>query len=77
MITAKLSDVWGLKTVLLACGAIFFIFSMACGVAQTMTQLYINATPLFHNRADISGLFSVHSKASVDPAFTRLPSFRF
>lgn len=42
MITAKLSDVWGLKTVLLACGAIFFVFSMACGVAQTMTQLYVD-----------------------------------
>jgi MFS family permease len=42
MITAKLSDVWGLKTMLLACGAIFLIFSMACGAAQTMTQLYVN-----------------------------------
>ncbi|KAF9692531.1 hypothetical protein EKO04_009665 [Ascochyta lentis] len=41
MITAKLSDVWGLKTVLLACGAIFLIFSMACGAAQNMTQLIV------------------------------------
>ncbi|KAJ4352710.1 hypothetical protein N0V95_004035 [Ascochyta clinopodiicola] len=41
MITAKLSDVWGLKTVLLGCGAIFLIFSMACGAAQTMTQLIV------------------------------------
>lgn len=41
MITAKLSDVWGLKTVLLGCGAIFLVFSMACGAAQTMTQLYV------------------------------------
>ncbi|KAJ8116457.1 hypothetical protein OPT61_g2122 [Boeremia exigua] len=41
MITAKLSDVWGLKTVLLACGTIFLIFSMACGAAQTMNQLII------------------------------------
>lgn len=39
MITAKLSDIWGLKTVLLSCGAIFLISSMACGAAQTMTQL--------------------------------------
>lgn len=42
MITAKLSDIWGLKTVLLTCGAIFLVFSMACGVAQTMTQLYVS-----------------------------------
>ncbi|KAF1358105.1 MFS general substrate transporter [Lizonia empirigonia] len=41
MITAKLSDVWGLKTVLLTCGAIFLVFSMACGAAQTMTQLIV------------------------------------
>ena len=41
MITAKLSDVWGLKTVLLASGAIFLVFSMACGAAQTMTQLIV------------------------------------
>jgi MFS family permease len=41
MITAKLSDIWGLKTVLLTCGAIFLIFSMACGAAQTMTQLIV------------------------------------
>ena len=41
MITAKLSDVWGLKTVLLACGAIFLVSSMACGAAQTMTQLIV------------------------------------
>lgn len=39
MITAKLSDIFGLKTVLLVCGAIFLISSMACGAAQTMTQL--------------------------------------
>lgn len=77
MITAKLSDVWGLKTVLLACGAIFFIFSMACGAAQTMTQLYGNAPPLFHHRADFSGLSSVHSRVSVALAFTRLPSSQF
>jgi len=44
MITAKLSDVWGLKTMLLACGAIFFVFSMACGAAQTMTQLYVKSS---------------------------------
>jgi MFS family permease len=52
MITAKLSDVWGLKTVLLVCGAIFFIFSMACGAAQTMTQLYVMFTSRCHNSAD-------------------------
>jgi MFS family permease len=41
MITAKLSDVWGLKTVLMASGAIFLVSSMACGAAQTMTQLIV------------------------------------
>jgi MFS family permease len=46
MITAKLSDVWGLKTVLLACAVIFLVFSIACGVAQTMTQLYVDVWKL-------------------------------
>lgn len=41
MITAKLSDVWGLKTLLLSCAVIFLIFSMACGAAQTMLQLIV------------------------------------
>ena len=44
MITAKFSDVWGIKTVLLACSAIFLVSSMACGAAQTMTQLYVYST---------------------------------
>ena len=39
MITAKLSDLLGAKTVLLACNIVFLIFSMACGAAQTMNQL--------------------------------------
>lgn len=39
MLVAKLSDVWGLKTVLVACNLWFLIFSMACGGAQSMTQL--------------------------------------
>jgi MFS family permease len=40
MITAKLSDVLGLKTTLLACNVFFLVFSMACGGARSMTQLY-------------------------------------
>jgi MFS family permease len=40
MITAKLSDVVGLKTTLLGCNIFFLIFSMACGGAKSMTQLY-------------------------------------
>jgi MFS family permease len=39
LITAKLSDVWGLKTLLLSCAVIFLVFSMACGAAQSMVQL--------------------------------------
>ena len=39
MITAKLSDVWGLRTIILAFNAFFLVFSMACSGAQTMTQL--------------------------------------
>jgi len=39
LITAKLSDVMGLKTTLLACNAFFLVFSMACGGAKTMNQL--------------------------------------
>jgi MFS family permease len=41
LITAKLSDVWGLKSLLLSCAAIFLVFSMACGGAQSMVQLYV------------------------------------
>jgi MFS family permease len=40
MITAKLSDVWGLRTILLAFNGFFLVFSMACSAAQTMNQLY-------------------------------------
>lgn len=40
MITAKLSDVWGLKIMLIACNVFFLIWSMACGAAQSMEQLY-------------------------------------
>ena len=40
MIFSKLSDIWGLRKVLLGCTAFFLIFSIACGVAQTMNQLY-------------------------------------
>jgi len=39
MITAKLSDVWGLKKTLIAFSAFFLVFSMACSAAQTMNQL--------------------------------------
>ncbi|OCK80431.1 putative MSF multidrug transporter [Lepidopterella palustris CBS 459.81] len=41
MITAKLSDAWGIKPVLLVCNLFFLAFSMACGAAQTMNQLII------------------------------------
>lgn len=41
MITAKLSDIWGLKTLMLSCAVIFLVFSMACGGAQTMLQLIV------------------------------------
>ncbi|KAF2876336.1 major facilitator superfamily domain-containing protein [Massariosphaeria phaeospora] len=41
MITARLTDVWGLKTILLACNIFFLIFSMACGGAQSMIQLIV------------------------------------
>jgi MFS family permease len=40
MITAKLSDVWGLRTILLAFNGFFLVFSMACSASQTMNQLY-------------------------------------
>ena len=39
MITAKLSDVFGLRTILLFFTAFFLTFSMACSAAQSMTQL--------------------------------------
>jgi MFS family permease len=39
IIYARLSDVFGRKAVLLAALVIFGVFSLACGLAQTMTQL--------------------------------------
>ncbi|KAI8935767.1 hypothetical protein NX059_007287 [Plenodomus lindquistii] len=41
MITAKLSDIWGLKITMLSCAVIFLVASMACGGAQTMVQLIV------------------------------------
>ncbi|KAF2499849.1 MFS general substrate transporter [Lophium mytilinum] len=41
LITSKLSDVWGIKTVILTCAFIFLVFSMASGGAQTMNQLIV------------------------------------
>ncbi|KAH7391856.1 putative MSF multidrug transporter [Pyrenochaeta sp. MPI-SDFR-AT-0127] len=41
MITAKLSDIWGLKVLMLSCAVLFLVFSMACGAAQTMVQLIV------------------------------------
>jgi MFS family permease len=41
MLTAKFSDVWGLKNVMLTCNAIFLIFSMACGGSQSMVQMIV------------------------------------
>lgn len=39
MITAKLTDVWGIRAVLLTGNAVFFIFSLACGFSRTINQL--------------------------------------
>ena len=39
LVIGNLSDIFGVKTMLLISHAIFLAFSMACGFAQTMTQL--------------------------------------
>lgn len=39
LLLAKLSDILGLKSLILGSNAVFFIFSVACGVARTMDQL--------------------------------------
>ncbi|CAI6341676.1 unnamed protein product [Periconia digitata] len=41
IITAKSSDIWGLKATILSFSAFFLVFSMACSAAQTMTQLIV------------------------------------
>jgi MFS family permease len=41
VITAKMSDIFGRRRVLNASLVIFIIASIACGVAQTLNQLYI------------------------------------
>ncbi|PSN65615.1 MFS general substrate transporter [Corynespora cassiicola Philippines] len=40
MITARLSDVWGLKAVLLASNLIFLVFSMACGASHIVFRAF-------------------------------------
>lgn len=41
IIFAKLSDIFGRKSLLLTALFIFLVFSSACGAAQTMPQLYV------------------------------------
>ncbi|KAF2280872.1 MFS general substrate transporter [Westerdykella ornata] len=41
MISANMSDIFGLKFALVACCICFLIFSLACGGAQTMVQLIV------------------------------------
>ncbi|KAF2740518.1 MFS general substrate transporter [Polyplosphaeria fusca] len=41
MITAKFSDVWGVRSVMIGSSVFFLIFSMAAGGAKTMSQLII------------------------------------
>lgn len=41
IILAKLSDIFGRKPVMVFVIVIFTIFSIACGVAQTLPELYI------------------------------------
>jgi MFS family permease len=39
LVASSLSDIWGLRITMLTYAAIFLIFSMACGAAQSMLQL--------------------------------------
>ena len=72
MIMAKLSDVVGLKTTLLGCNIFFLIFSMACGGAKTMTQLYEALYHLFtRGTLTHSASSSERSKALAAQGFTR------
>ena len=41
MIIAKLSDILGRKTLLLVCLIFFLVFSVACGLARSLDELYI------------------------------------
>ncbi|KAF2708558.1 MFS general substrate transporter [Pleomassaria siparia CBS 279.74] len=41
LIAARLSDIWGIKTVLLAGNVFFLVFSMAAGASKTMNQLIV------------------------------------
>lgn len=43
LIIAKFSDIFGQKYMLLIANGFFFVFSMACGGAKTMTQLYVKS----------------------------------
>lgn len=41
IIFARLSDIFGRKLALLSALTLFTVFSLACGVAQTTDQLYV------------------------------------
>jgi MFS family permease len=41
VIYAKLSDIFGTKLLILCAVTLFTIFSIACGFARTMLQLYV------------------------------------
>lgn len=40
-IWGRLSDIWGRKVAVLSCVVLFIIGSLACALAQTMTQLIV------------------------------------
>jgi len=46
-VLAKLSDIYGRLRILLASWFVFAVFSLACGCAANMTQLYVWNPSLF------------------------------
>ena len=57
LLYSKLTDIFGQKSLLILAQVIFLVFSMACGAAQTMNQLYES---LLHSPSEstVSDLFS-------------------
>jgi MFS family permease len=52
VIYAKLSDILGTKLLILFAVTLFAVFSIACGVCNTMLQLYVSCLfPLDSNHA--------------------------
>jgi MFS family permease len=70
MAFARLSDIYGRKTMVLIAWIIFTGFSLGCALAKTMEQLYVSRTPGSFTCSRLAVLFSEACKALEDQECT-------